>query len=88
MQASGYFRSAITQGRWAEAAHGARAPLGDPIARELESATIAGSLPGAPDGDYRVLRFHTRFAHKANAIETITLLREAGGWSVAGYFVK
>jgi hypothetical protein len=46
------------------------------------------SLPGAPDGDYDIVRFNTEFANKHGAVETVVLTREAGGWKVDGYFIK
>ena len=83
-----YFRGAVTRQGWTEAARGTREPLGELIARQLESATASRSLPGAPDGEYQVLRYRARFAHKASAIETITLIREDDVWKPAGYFIK
>jgi len=87
-RASGYFRLAVAPPLWAEQARTAREPLGGLVARTLHSVTRAGALPGAPDGDYRVLRFASRFDHKASAVETVTLVREADAWRVAGYFIK
>jgi hypothetical protein len=46
-------------------------------------------LPGAPDGEYVVIHFHTVFANKADAIETVTPMRGRDGrWRVSGYFVR
>ena len=87
-RASTYFRQAVAPPDWAEMARAAREPLGELIARTLHSVTRASALPGAPDGDYRVLRFDSRFDHKAQAVETLTLVREADSWRVAGYFIK
>ena len=41
------------------------------------------NLPAPPDG-YEVVKFRTRFANKAEAVETVTLDREAGNWRVVG----
>src|SRR5690242_6683503 len=87
-RASAYFRFGVAQPHWSEMAQAAREPLGDLVARTLRNVTPARSLPGAPDGDYRVLRFDSRFIQKARAVETLTLVREADGWRVAGYFIK
>jgi hypothetical protein len=47
------------------------------------------SLPGAPDGDYVVIRFATSFEKKKSAIETVTPMRERNGtWRVSGYYIK
>jgi len=46
-------------------------------------------VPGAPDGEYVVLRFETSFENKAKAIETVTPMREKDGtWRVSGYYIK
>jgi hypothetical protein len=66
-----------------------RKPLGRTISRKLKNKTYATSLPGAPDGEYVVIQYQTRFEHKASAIETITpMLDEDGKWRVSGYFIK
>jgi hypothetical protein len=41
------------------------------------------NLPAPPHG-YEVVKFRTRFANKADAVETVTLDREDGGWRVVG----
>jgi Protein of unknown function (DUF4019) len=47
------------------------------------------SLPNAPAGEYVVIQYETQFEHKANAIETVTPLREKNGsWKVSGYFIS
>jgi hypothetical protein len=56
--------------------------------RSLESETATNTLPGAPDGQYEVLRFQSAFANKAAAVEILTLKREGDAWKVAGYFIK
>jgi DNA-binding CsgD family transcriptional regulator len=82
------FRSSITSAIWASKVQPVRQPLGSVSSRVLQNVTKATSLPGAPDGHYEVLRFATSFAHKANAIETVTLAHEPSGWRVDGYFIK
>lgn len=87
--AAGAFRNAIPQAKWEAAAGGARKPLGALKSRALKSAMSTKTLPGAPDGDYVVLRFDTVFEHKAAAIETVTAVREPDGtWHVGGYYIN
>jgi hypothetical protein len=87
--AAAYFRGAVTRDKWAEAAAGARAPLGAVLSRRVKSAKHATTLPGAPDGNYVVIQFATSFANKKKAVETVTPMQEAdGSWKVSGYFVK
>ncbi len=68
---------------------GVREPLGKVITRTLKSAEHRTSLPGAPDGDYVVIRFETAFENKQAAIETVTpMLEKDGSWRVAGYYIN
>jgi hypothetical protein len=83
------FRRRVTQEQWQTAVQASREPLGVLQSRTPSSARPSSSLPGAPDGEYVVLQFQTAFAHKASAVETITMVREAdGAWRVIGYFVR
>lgn len=87
--ASSLFRNAVDQAGWKQALSGTRTPLGKVITRELKSAQFATSLPGAPDGEYLVIQFSTKFDMKESAIETVTpMVDEDGTWRVSGYFIK
>jgi Protein of unknown function (DUF4019) len=88
-QAAALFKSAVAPQAWESAARAAREPLGQVKSREVKSATFTRSLPGAPDGEYVVLQYASRFENKAGAVETVTPMREKdGSWRVSGYFVK
>lgn len=81
-------RSSVPQTSWAGIVQPVRQPLGAVASRTLLAATWASVLPGAPPGDYWVMRFRTRFAQKADAIETITVAREGSAWKVSGYYIR
>ena len=88
-EAASYFKGAVSAEKWKEAASGVRGPLGKVQSREVASTTFATSLPGAPDGEYVVIQFKTRFLNKQSAIETVTPMKDKDGkWRVSGYFVK
>lgn len=83
------FRNAVTKEAWQQALDAARAPLGEVLERRLESAQFARELPGAPDGEYVVIQYKTRFGNKASAVETITPMRDPDGvWRVSGYYIR
>jgi len=83
------FREAVAQEQWQLQVARARAPLGALQSRQLASATLTHTLPGAPDGEYVVIRFATSFAHKAAAVETVTPMKDKDGtWRVSGYYIK
>lgn len=84
-----YFRNAVTREQWNQALQGARKPLGRVLSRNMKDATYATSLPGAPDGEYVMIRFDTSFQNKKAAIETVTPMMDRDGkWRVSGYYIK
>jgi serine/threonine-protein kinase len=88
-EASGGFRRAVSEARWAEAVDSARSPFGALRSRTLQDVAHATELPGAPDGEYAVLTFGSAFDHKRSAVETLTLARDTdGAWRAAGYFIR
>lgn len=87
--AAGVFQSAVVRADWARMLQGVRAPLGKVISRSVKSHEYTTSVPGAPDGEYVVIRFETSFENKKDAVETVTpALDKDGMWKVAGYYIK
>jgi DNA-binding CsgD family transcriptional regulator len=74
------FRKLNSAAVWAQVSEKVRPPLGAVISRTLIGQE---NLPAPPAG-YEVVKFRTRFANKANAVETVTLDREDGHWRVVG----
>ena len=88
-QASSLFKAAVTKSDWEQALTAARGPFGQLISRELKSAKFYTTLPGAPDGEYVVLKFSSSFDEKKAAVETITVMLDRDeSWRVSGYFIK
>jgi Protein of unknown function (DUF4019) len=87
--ASSYFKEHISAANWAAAAASARGSVRALQSRRLTSATLMHTMPGAPDGDYVIIVFKTSFAGKAEAIETVTPMKDVDGtWHVSGYYIK
>jgi hypothetical protein len=87
--AASLFQEAVTKTGWSQAISGVRAPLGAIRSRELSSSEFTTSLPGAPDGEFVVFQFEATFENKAEAVETVTAMRDTDGeWKVAGYFIR
>jgi hypothetical protein len=87
--AASLFKSSITKSDWEKTIRSVRSPLGALKSRTVKSATFTRTLPGAPDGEYVVIQFDTKFANKASAVETVTPMHEKdGSWRVAGYYIK
>lgn len=77
------FRKANTAEQWAAVAKQVRAPMGDVMSRTLLSQE---SVPAPPAG-VEVVKFRTRFANRADVIETVSLVREGADWKVVGIYV-
>jgi uncharacterized protein DUF4019 len=88
-EASAYVQGAITEQAWVASLQRVRTPMGQRLSRQLKQVQHTQSMPGAPDGDYVVMQFDTRFEHKQAAVETVTFLQEKKGeWKAAGYYIK
>jgi hypothetical protein len=87
--AAAAFRMAVTREQWAAQAQAARGPLGGLEQRTVQRTAFHTQLPGAPDGEYVVITYQTRFANKQSALETVTPMRDPdGAWRVSGYFIQ
>lgn len=79
-QAGKAFQTRQKAGDWAATAAATRAPLGAVASRDLKSIDLSRN-------NAAILTYDTVFAHKAAAVETVTLAYDNGGWSVTGYSV-
>ena len=84
-----YFREAVPKTQWETTLVQVRGPLGVAISRKVRSATYTRKLPGAPEGEYVVIQYDTRFENRPQSVETVTPMREKNGvWKVAGYHIR
>ena len=84
-----YFREAMPKAQWETTLAQVRGPLGVAVTRKLRSAAYTRTLPGAPDGEYVVIQYDTRFENRPPSVETVTPMREKNGtWKVAGYHIR
>jgi hypothetical protein len=87
--AAAYFKGAMPKTQWQNILDTARGPLGVTLARKVRSATYTRNLPGAPEGEYVVIQYDTRFENRLSSVETVTPMREKDGtWKVAGYHIR
>ncbi|HSV20864.1 MAG TPA: DUF4019 domain-containing protein [Casimicrobiaceae bacterium] len=66
----------------------ARKGYGKVAGRKPAQFARTHTLPGAPDGDYALVSFETRFANGRTADEQIVWLLESDVWRVSGYFIR
>jgi hypothetical protein len=66
----------------------ARSRVGKVLTRKLKTSKYAAKLPGAPEGQYVVLRYESSFEKLSTAVETVVpMLDKDGKWRVSGYHV-
>lgn len=80
-QAGKAFQGHQKNDAWAKDAATLREPLGAVASRGLKSIDLSRN-------NVAVIKYDTAFAHKAAAVETVTLAFENGGWSVTDYSVN
>jgi hypothetical protein len=87
--AAGLLKETLVKAQWVQAADLVRKPLGALMGRTLKSDTPKSTIPGGPEGDYRVMVYQSSFQARRAARETVVLQREEDGkWRVASYFLK
>ena len=75
--------------KWEISMESVRAPLGIPIHRKLRQALYTRSLPNAPDGEYVVIQYDTRFENRPLSTEIVTPMKDRdGAWRVSGYIIR
>jgi len=80
---SASFRKVKSLALWTSVSEKVGVPLGEVVSPTLISAE---KVPTPPEGNF-VVKFRTRFANKADAVETIALTREDGTWKVVGCYI-
>lgn len=78
------FRKANTLALWTSVSEKVRVPFGGLVSRTLVSTD---EVPTPPKGN-TVVKFRTRFANKADVVETVALTREGGSWKVVGCYIE
>jgi hypothetical protein len=80
-QAGAAFKSRQKADAWAKDELAKREPLGAVASRSLKSIDLSRNTVA-------VIRYDSVFAHKAAAVETVTLSFENGSWAVTDYSVS
>lgn len=74
---------------WVESARGLRGSLGNRISRKQVAVMETDTVGSAPPGRYLIVEYRSKFAQRANAFESVTMmLCDDGKWRVAGYSVR
>ena len=87
--AASFFKAMVKKDDWINTLTSLRSMLRGVVSRQLISETYETTMPGAPDGEYVVLKYKTKFEKKENAEEVVVpMLDTDGKWRVSGYYIK
>lgn len=88
-QAAHIFKDRVTKETWAKNVKAVREPFGKVVSRNLGDTQYLKHMPGAPDGEYVMMRLDGSFANRKDTTETVIATKEKDGeWRVSGYFIK
>ena len=83
------FKEAMDKVKWETTIESVRAPLGTAINRKLRQAFYTRALPNAPEGEYVVIQYDTRFENRPLSTEIVTPMKAADGtWKISGYSIR
>lgn len=88
-QAASIFKEKLTAEQWESAVKSVHQQTGKLVSRKFRTSEYGSSLPGAPAGEYVILKYDTAFENLKTATETVIPFKDKdGAWRVCGYFVK
>ncbi len=88
LQTSDLLKLRTPQTEWIRQQEIAFQLLGDVRERQLSTVKARAVYPGLPDGNYLIVCFETRTAHKVKAIEVVLLKEEETDWQVCNYSIR
>ncbi|MEN8144136.1 MAG: DUF4019 domain-containing protein [Gemmatimonadota bacterium] len=87
-QAAAAFQEAVTVGDWLASVVQTRTDF-EPFGERTElGSRYMTDIPNAPPGEYVVFQFRTAVAGNRTVVESVTPMKDEGGWKVSGYFVR
>lgn len=87
--AASFFKAMVKKDEWVRTLSNLRSMLRGPVSRKLISKKYTTKMAGAPDGEYVVLVYKTKFEKKTDAREVIVpMLDSDGKWRVSGYHIQ
>jgi hypothetical protein len=82
------FRERVSRQQWVEGLPKNRAEFGAFKSRTMNGTAYRSSIPGAPEGEYVMVRFASDFEKNPAAEEIVNLTLQAGAWRPVGYLLR
>ena len=84
-----YFKQHVDKKDWYDILTKDRKPLGAVISREIDETKYKSNMYGAPDGEYILIIFETKYEKSKPVKEEVTYVQEQDGqWRLVGYRTK
>ncbi len=88
-EAATFFKAMVNKAEWIKTLRNLRGMLGEVNSRKLISAKRTTKMAGAPDGEYVIITYRTKFDKKSDAREVIVpMLDKDGKWRISGYHIQ
>jgi hypothetical protein len=88
-EASALLKEKVTKEQWKQAMMSSRDPLGKSVSRKLERAQYTTRLPSAPDREYVIIQYQSKYEKLESALDTAILTLEMDGkWRIVGFLIK
>ena len=82
------FRERVPRQQWLDGLPKNRAEFGAFKSRAMNATAYRTSIPGAPDGEYVMVRFASEFEKNPAAEEIVSLTLQSGAWRPVGYLLR
>jgi len=82
------FRERVTRQQWVDGVPKNRAEFGAFKSRTMTGTAYRASIPGAPEGDYVMVRFTSEFEKNPAGEEVVTVMMQSGAWRPVGYLLR
>lgn len=88
-QASPLLQEQTSETQWVQTLRTTFGAMGSFISRAPQGREFRTALPGAPEGEYVIVTYNSRYTQAEDAVETVVMAKSATGeWQTAGYDVR
>lgn len=87
-ESASVFRERVTRQQWVDGVPKNRSEFGAFKSRTPTGTAYRTSIPGAPEGEYVMVRFTSEFEKNPASEEVVTVMLQSGAWRPVGYLLR
>ena len=87
-ESASVFRERVTRQQWVDGVPKNRSEFGAFKSRTPTGTAYRTSIPGAPEGEYVMVRFTSDFEKNPASEEVVTVMLQSGAWRPVGYLLR